>query len=266
MVPKIWPKDPVERLLEEAIAYLKGEPLLKRNLTNLAQPIAEAVAFPRQDTAYNDMLRRLGEKPAAKYLGDLSPLDATLWEHFQTTSLFKDKVRRWQNRRMAEDRSVLAHEETLDALHAWQQQVRQAHIEETQKTVRQKIRIASEETAQQTQKIADSNTRVLERRALNAYKGNADVDEHLDGVRARAANIAFFRQWIVDVQHTVNEKKLLDRNERLQLKLNELNLLVAAHESAVAYGTKPQLVSPASPFEVSPHYRIQPLNPYKKGG
>lgn len=265
MVSKVWPKDPAERMLDDALAYLRGETTIKRNLTTLANPIAQTVAFPREDTSYKDMLRRIADKPAAKFLGDMTPLDAALWEHFNSTSLLKDKMRRWQNRRFVEERSVLAHEETLDALHAWQQSVRQTRVEEMQHAVQRKIRLASEEAAAQTQKIADSNVRVLEKRAAIAIKSNVDVDERLDGVRARAAKIAFFRQWLTDVQHAMNEKKLIDRNEVLQLKLSELNLLLAAHESAVAYGTKPQILTYSGALDSGTSgYRLNPLNPYKK--
>lgn len=263
---KVLPKDAVERLLDEALAYLRAENTLKRNLTTLAQPIAKSVKVPQSDSTYTDMVRRMGEKPAAKFLAEMTPMDAALWEHFQATSLLKEKIRRWQTRRHMEERSVLTHERTLDALRAWQHAVRQAHIEQSQKAVLEKIRVAAEEAHEQSRTIMASNRKVLEQRAAQAYKSNIAFDERLDGVRARAANIALFRQWLEDVQRAANEDKLLDRNEKLQVKLQELNLLVAAHESALAYGTKPHVIpGPRLGLDTGPTYRLQALNPYKRG-
>lgn len=263
---KVWPKEPIERMLDEILTYLRGEPALKRNLTTLAQPIAESVQFPKHNMAYQEVVRRMGEKPAAKFLANMSPLDAALWEHFQSASLLKDKIKRWQTRRTLEDQAILHHEKTLDALHAWQQDVRQARIENAQRAVTRRMHLAAEHTYEQSQKIGDSNKKIIQQRAVDAYKANSLLDERFDGVRARAANIAFFRQWLEDVRRSAIDDQLMERNSQLHLKLHELNLLVAAHESALAYGAKPQL-NPTSRLSLDPEptYHLQALNPYKRG-
>src|SRR5690606_10632682 len=109
--------------------------------------------------------------------------------------------RRWQNRRAAEDQAVLKHKETLEALAMWQHSLRQMRLAEGRQKVAEKLRIASVNAQEQTMRILEANSHELTQRVKATTKQKVNLQERLDRAENRKEAVAFFRQWLNDVQH-----------------------------------------------------------------